>query len=485
MNTKTKIFLLFLVSAALRLFLLGSKSLWIDEFLAWGATRMGWIQMMRHVASGTPHPPGAYFLIKLSTLLAGDGEFGLRFIIALAGASAVIPVYRLASRRTTSSGGFYAALLWAVSPFAVSLGQEVWVYGINAALSLWFADTADSAWRGSKKAYTALFFIGSAGVYTQHLFLFSIAAGCVLYLSVPGEQRISFWKFAVVPAVLTLLYLPVFLYFLPQFMARSQRMARAGITGGISGLFSTDVLSRYFKIISGGLLPDMTANLLERPRMLAAYILNSAVVLLLGVFPFFMGRKWKISGVRWLWIALLLPFGLFLKDQPGIRQLAVLWIPFSITSAAVFSRFRYSGAAVCLLCAAALVPYYMLREFPYHRSNWREAVERVESEAAAGDAVVILGGKSTSFAWEFYSRTSVPVFTPGGNDPFDLEAGRTEADPEDFLDSLAASSSYNRLWIINDQWGGPSLGSFAGEFNLSEVLPAGDRMETGLIDISH
>lgn len=481
MNDRMKLFFLFLLSAALRLFLLGSKSLWIDECLAWGATRLGWLEMIRSIGTGTPHPPLAFVVMKLSTLAAGSGEFGLRFLIALAGASAVIPVFRLASRRTSPSGGFYAGILWAVSPFAVSLGQEAWVYGINAALSLWFADTADLAWRGSGKAYFTLFPLGILGILGQHIFILSIAVGCSLYLSVPRESRISFKKFVLVPSALALIYLPVFLYFLPQFAARGQRMAAAGATGGAGRLFSPAVPSRYFRLLFGGLVPDLTGNLLERPRMLTAYALNSAALLLLGVFPLFMAGKWKMPGLKWLWAALVIPLGLFLREEPGIRQLSVLWVPFSITSAAVFTRLRLSGPAACLFAAAGLLPYYMLQEYPYHRSNWREAVERVEAVASPEDAVVVFGGKSTSLAWEFHSKKQLQVFTPGGMLPFAGEAERTPLDPGEFLSSLIDSGSFERIWVIMDIWGIPSIRSITGEYELSNVSRAGEDMETGLI----
>lgn len=483
MNNRLKLFILLTVSVVLRLVLLGSKSLWIDECLAWGATEMGWLEMFRSVAVGTPHPPLAFITMKLSTALAGHGEFGLRFLISLSVASAVIPVYRLASRRTTSRGGFFAALLWALSPFAVSLGQEAWVYGLNASLSLWFADTADMAWRGSGRAFTGVFLFGAAGILTQHIFVLSIAAGCILYLSVPSSERISVKKFISVPLFLALAYLPVFVYFLPQLSARSARFVQTGNPMGFQRLFSTQPISQLFRLLAGGLVPEMSRNLLERPRMLTAYAVNGASMLTAGLLPFFMVRKWQFPGLKWLWAAFLLPFALYLSDGPTVRQLAVLWVPLSITSAALFSRVRFSGASVCIICAAALVPYYRINEFPYHRSNWREAVETVEDSAEPGDLVVVIGGKSTAFAWEFYSDSSLEYLTPDGDDPFAPEAERNWTDPAELLRRLVLSRSHERIWIVADLWGSPSITSFTADFTLSFSSYKGEQMEIGLIEV--
>ncbi|MCK5787339.1 MAG: glycosyltransferase family 39 protein, partial [Candidatus Sabulitectum sp.] len=330
------------VSLLARLMFLGRKSFWIDECLAWGAVRQDWTGMISSISSGTPHPPIAFIVMKISSLLPGSGEFGLRFLIAVVVASAVIPVFRLASRRTTARGGFWAGMVWALSPFAVSLGQEAWVYGINIAVSLWFADLADMAWRGSKKALIGTLLLGVTGILTQHIFVLTVAAGSVLYFTIDRCERISLKRFILVPGVLALMYTPVFLFYSAQFTERSSRMAAAGMGVGFSRLLSTQPLSQFFRILSGGILPEISSNLLDRPRMLTAYLLNAVIVLALALWPFFTGMLRSIER-RYLWLCLLIPFGLFLTDGPTVRQIAILWIPVSITSAAVFSRYRWSG----------------------------------------------------------------------------------------------------------------------------------------------
>lgn len=474
--------MLFALALGLRLFLLGQKSLWIDECLAWGAVRMGWGDMVSALASGTPHPPLAFALMKLSSMIAGTSEAALRFPAALLTASAAMPVYRLAKRRTSLRGGLFAGLLWAVSPYSVSLGQEAWVYGITAALTLWFADTADRAWRGSRIAYIALFPLGAAGILTQHLFALSVGAGCLLFFSVPEDERTGFWRFAAVPLALFAIWLPVVLQFAGEFSERSSRMAAAGVSPGFSRLFRVEAPSAFFRILAGGLLPGITPNLLERPRMLAAYLLNSAGLLALGILPLFTWRRWKLPSMKWLWAALMIPFGLFYADSPGIRQLSVLWVPFSLTSAAVFTRYRLSGAVVCFLAAGALFPYYALNEFPYHRSNWREAVALVEASAdPSTDAVVVYGGKSTALAWEYYSSTGLIAFAPAGDSPFAGYMERERVDPGTYLEDLTSSGLYRRIWVVLDIWGIPSVTAISPSVHVESLGRAGDDMEAGVV----
>ena len=469
------------ISLLARLLFLGSKSLWIDECLAWGATRMTWPDMFTAVAAGTPHPPFAFVLIKLSSLLAGDSEFGLRLLVAVAVSSAVVPVFRLASRRTTVQGGFWAGMIWAVSPFAVSLGQEAWVYGVNAAISLWFADIADLAWRGSKKALTGSLVLGIFGILTQHIFVISVAVSCVLYLTVSKEKRIPLRRFLIVPGILAVFYAPIILYFSHQFSLRNSRMVSAGMYLGFSRFSGVLPASQFFRLLAGGILPEISENLLERPRMLAVFAVNAFAVLFLTIRPFFAGML-RLVERKYLWLALLIPFSLFLADEPGIRQLSVLWIPLSITSAAVFSKLRWSGAVVSAICILVLVPYYSMKTFPYHRSNWREAVATVESLAEPDDIVVVFGGKSTSLAWEYYSETDMDYLTPSGNLPFVPDRERDRVFPEQLLDSLLENGGHSQVWVVLDVWGIPSIQSIRGSHSFEFYRRISEHMEVALLD---
>ena len=469
------------VSLLTRLLYLGHKSFWIDECLAWGATQMGWLEMFKAVANGTPHPPVAYALMKLSVFLFGGSEFGVRFLIALVTASAVIPVFRLTSRRSSTTGAFWAGLLWALSPFAVSIGQEAWVYGIYLAISLWFVDFADSAWFGSKKAFIFSFVLGALGLLTQHIFVLSIFTASILYFTIDSTKRVPLRKFVVLPIVLTLFYIPIFFAFSSQFLERSSRMASAGFSHNNSRLFTSMPLSSFFRILLGGMLPKISLNLFERPRMLVVYAVNGLMVLFLAIWPYFTKLLTKPEK-KFLWLTLLIPFGLFLGDSPSIRQLSIIWIPLLITSAVVFAKYSWSGLIASIFCLVMLVPYYKLNTYPYHQSDFRTAITEVEKLAAPGDIVVVFGGKSTRFAWEYYSESDLVCLTPSGENPFtpDLER-RRRIDPVSIIDSLITDEGYQRVWVILDVWGIPSISGMQGSHTLSTYQLISEHMQIGLI----
>ncbi len=106
----------------------------------------------------------------------------------------------------------------------------------------------------------------------------------------------------------------------------------------------------------------------------------------------------------------------------------------------------------------------------------------VESMALPGDGVVLIGGKSTSLAWEIHSRTGMEYFAHNGNTPFagDLEGGGSS--PAEFLDSLLSERENGRLWVVLDEWGVPDMKLITGENTLSLQENAGEDMQTGLVE---
>ncbi|MEN8209576.1 MAG: glycosyltransferase family 39 protein, partial [Candidatus Fermentibacteria bacterium] len=113
--------LVFTAGITLRLIEIGSKSLWVDEAYAAGLMELNPIDLVRMSIAGSPHPPFAFLFLKFSAILFGLSETGMRIVPALASALAAIPLMSLIARRINLSSAVWAGLIWAVSPFAVSL----------------------------------------------------------------------------------------------------------------------------------------------------------------------------------------------------------------------------------------------------------------------------------------------------------------------------------------------------------------------------
>jgi mannosyltransferase len=124
---------LIVVAAGLRLYGLGSQSLWYDEWLTTVAVEGGLGDLVRHVAEREGITP-TYFLLTWGWIrVVGDGDTALRLLPALAGIATVPVAYYAAlaldlSRRVAR----LAALLVAVNPLLVWYSQEARPYSLLA-----------------------------------------------------------------------------------------------------------------------------------------------------------------------------------------------------------------------------------------------------------------------------------------------------------------------------------------------------------------
>jgi 4-amino-4-deoxy-L-arabinose transferase-like glycosyltransferase len=84
-----------------------------------------------------PHPVGSYYLLKPWLGAAGDSEFALRFPSAWFGVLAVALTLRLAMRLGFRRGtSLLAALLLAISPYAIWHSQDARMYSMSMALTV-------------------------------------------------------------------------------------------------------------------------------------------------------------------------------------------------------------------------------------------------------------------------------------------------------------------------------------------------------------
>ncbi len=103
----TPLLVILLAGAALRFWRLAELALIGDESYYWLWSRhLDWAYF--------DHPAGVAVLVRLSTLLGGQGEAGIRWLNALAGVASILLVYLLGERMLSRGAGLFAALLVAV-----------------------------------------------------------------------------------------------------------------------------------------------------------------------------------------------------------------------------------------------------------------------------------------------------------------------------------------------------------------------------------
>ncbi|MBN8637872.1 MAG: glycosyltransferase family 39 protein, partial [Anaerolineae bacterium] len=171
---RTRLVILILLAAAIRLLGLQTQSLWFDE--GWSAFAAVQPNLIAAFNADLTNPPLYYVLLNVHAHLLGDSEFSLR-LFSLLNSLLTIPLsYQLGKRIAGESAGWYAALLVTLSAQLWWAAQEARMYTLLAVLIL----IAALAWqrlltRPTRTAWLAL-------IVTELLLLYAHNTGVVAAL---------------------------------------------------------------------------------------------------------------------------------------------------------------------------------------------------------------------------------------------------------------------------------------------------------------
>jgi len=122
-NWSWRLVLLLLGGAFFRFFLLGRQSLWVDEMHTLGSSGINPPLIYPYVFEILQGPFHALLLFYWHQL-AGVSELAIRFPSAIAGVVSVFFFYKLALKLLDPESAFWAAAVFAFSPYAVWYSQE-------------------------------------------------------------------------------------------------------------------------------------------------------------------------------------------------------------------------------------------------------------------------------------------------------------------------------------------------------------------------
>jgi uncharacterized membrane protein len=200
-----------LIGFALRLFRLGSESLWYDETVSVVLATKSIPGLIAHTA-GDIHPPGYYLLLHgwqwlTHPTLAHGLEFLYTWPSLLAGMVILVLLYALGRRLADHSVALLALWLAACNPFHVWYSQEVRMYTLGAALGLlclWsliqflHGDADVTRWPTTRSTlpqarggrWLLLYVLtGVAGLYTLYYFLFWLVGLNLIVLLALWQSR--------------------------------------------------------------------------------------------------------------------------------------------------------------------------------------------------------------------------------------------------------------------------------------------------------
>jgi hypothetical protein len=163
------------VSASLRFYCLGCRSLWLDEVATTNVLMYPSLgDAISYAGSWTDHTP-LHFLLTWLLAPLGRDEFAVRIPYAVAGTLAAVAMYRLGSQVAGRTVGWTAGLLVAILPFAIFYSQESRPTILLVLLTTAMMSAAHAAaHRGSVIQWAILAVLAAADLYTGYLALTAV-----------------------------------------------------------------------------------------------------------------------------------------------------------------------------------------------------------------------------------------------------------------------------------------------------------------------
>jgi len=125
---------------------LAEHNIWWDEGIGVWVARLPILEEIQWTATDS-HPPLHYVILHLWRLVAGEGEYVLRFPSVVAGLLTVLFAYHLGRQLGGERTGVLTALFVAVSRFSIMWSQEIRMYGLSATLATGSLAAAVWMWR--------------------------------------------------------------------------------------------------------------------------------------------------------------------------------------------------------------------------------------------------------------------------------------------------------------------------------------------------
>ncbi len=486
-----------LLAVLLRFHALGAQSFWNDEGNSYVQSTRTLAEIAANAARDI-HPPGYYALLAGWRLIAGESEFALRLLSALASVLTVALTFGLGKRLFSAGAGLAAALLVTLNSFSLYYAQEARMYALLAlwgVLSMW--TLAAFVRRPSRRWGLALALVNAAGLWTQYAFAFvMLAQGAliVVRLVMIGRRR-EVRAFAYLFGVYTVSSLLTIVLFLP-WLPTALGQIRAWPSSGAPASFAA-ALGGILNLLTFG-----TAYAYASPGALG--VTNFLLLFgLLALTPRRSSAGWRaLVPVLWVivTIGIFLAFHLYrpqnlkllLPTQIGMalwlaRGLWVLWrLRVRPTAPALRAMPKLAallgGAWLALNLSAGIAPLQL--DPAYRRADYRSIAATITSELRAGDAI-ILDAPNQQEVFRYYFKADAPIYTLpaglGGDDAatraaldtilaahqraFAVFWGETERDPNRVVEQTLDQQAFE----VSDRWYGDVR---LARYDMPAALPA-------------
>jgi mannosyltransferase len=375
--------------AFLRLFLIGGKSIWLDEAFSIVISQRSLFDVLSMVVRTDTHPPLYYLLLKI-WLLFGSSEAQARSLSAVFSIAAIPMMYLVArSLFNDRRAGLLGAAILAFSPFQIWYAQEARMYAMLTFFVLASAYFFLRALQHGAPIYWAGYVVTtSLALYTDNGAIWYVASISIFFLLAHRRysNRLSGWL--VSNLAVGLAYLP----WLPFFIHQTQQVTESFWLPPPS---FQSVLSAFLDFQSYN-FPLIEISLLYLTTIF--------------VWAFIVPRKsWQQQlATLWLFLPLLVSLLLSLRQPIFLsRNLIAASLGYYLLVTAILLKFNSNRLLLALLLPLLAMNLVSIGRDAWviQKEDWRDAAQYVANVARGkpGGLVVFLPGY-TELPFQYYFK---------------------------------------------------------------------------------
>lgn len=470
-----------LVGGVLRVLLLDSKGMWLDEtFSVWLANH-SLADMLRWIIKIDQHPPLYYLLLHTWIALDGDTPYHVRLLSVLFGTGTIPVVYLIGKRMSGVVVGLAAAVILAFSLFNIYFAQETRMYTLltfNAAVAMYalvrlltdlrsvrpIGSQFREQWLSRPRRLTiravetdlawVAFVVFSAATLLSHntAILFPLATntfvlGLMLYQRIkksgtgPAFRAPSLANWAKAQMGIFLLWSPWLVSFIKQAGAVDQRF-----------WIPKPTWDAVIQVLKSFLNPSPALPAVHANVIYTLYV----VVLCLGLVHF---RK-KLAQFLFLAALFAIPFlGELIVSfhRPIFFDRTLIWttIPLFLVLAAGVAQFRFRFLIILVLGSLSAINLFSAADYYrfYQKEDWSTAAGYVANFAEKDD-LVLFNSNFVEIPFDYYFRAyekqyAIQVAKQGVPlDLFDDGILEPEMTADDVPGLISMVSGHDRVWLV-------------------------------------